>query len=95
MDEIEANELLNESRVKLDEIDKQLINLIIERTSIAKDIALSKKALNKDLFDAKREDIIKNKICKQIENENINQEYVLDIFEILFTMSKEEQEKYL
>lgn len=95
MDEIEANELLNKSRVKLDQIDRQLINLIIERTSIAKDIALSKKALNKDLLDAKREDIIKNKICKQIENENINQEHTLNIFDILFAMSKEEQEKYL
>ena len=31
MDEIEANKLLNESRVKLDEIDKQLIDLIIKR----------------------------------------------------------------
>jgi chorismate mutase len=95
MDESEANILLNESRAKLDDIDRQLIELIVERTSIAKDIALSKKALNKDLFDSKRENIIKDRICKQIEDEDINQECVLDIFEILFTMSKKEQEKYL
>lgn len=95
MDKTEAKKLLNDSRAKLDEIDNQLIALMVERTSLAKDIALSKKALNKDLFDAKREDIIKENICKKIENQNINQEDVLEIFTILFAMSKKEQEKYL
>lgn len=95
MDKKEAEILLNESRDKLDKIDSKIIDLIVERTSLAGDIANSKKALNKDLFDPERENIIRDKICKLIEDKNINKDYVLNIFDILFTMSKDEQNKYL
>jgi chorismate mutase len=95
MDKIEAEKLLNDSREKLDIIDEKLINLIIERTSLAGDIACSKKVLNKDLTDPQRESIIHDKISKLIEDKNINNDYVFEIFNILFKMSKEEQKKYL
>ena len=95
MNKIEAEKLLNESREKLDVIDEKLINLILERTSLAGDIASSKKVLNKDLTDPKRENIIHDRISKLIEDKDINEEYVFEIFNILFKMSKEEQKKYL
>lgn len=95
MDESEANELLNKSRNRLDDIDKQIVDLIVERTDIAKDIATAKVALNKDLLDSKREQIIREKICKLVEDADINQDKVLEIFDILFTLSKDEQKKYL
>ncbi|MBO7719725.1 MAG: chorismate mutase [Methanosphaera sp.] len=95
MDKIEAENLLNKSREKLDIIDEKLINLIMERTSLAGDIANSKKVLNKDLLDPERESIIHERISKLIEDKDINKEHVFEIFNILFTMSKEEQKKYL
>ncbi len=95
MDKIEAENLLNNSREKLDIIDEKLVNLIVERTSLAGDIARSKKVLNKDLSDPERESIIHERISKLIENKDINKEHVFEIFNILFAMSKEEQKKYL
>ena len=95
MDKIEAENLLNNSREKLDIIDEKLVNLTVERTSLAGDIASSKKVLNKDLSDPERESIIHERISKLIENKDIDKEHVFEIFNILFAMSKEEQKKYL
>ncbi|MEE1157287.1 MAG: chorismate mutase, partial [Methanobrevibacter sp.] len=38
----EAENLLKESRNRIDEIDNELFDLICQRTSIAKDVALAK-----------------------------------------------------
>lgn len=95
MDKIEAENLLNKSREKLDIIDEKLISLIIERTSLAGDIANSKKVLKKDLSDPERENIIHERISRLIEDKDVNKECVFEIFNILFAMSKEEQKKYL
>ncbi len=95
MDKIEAEKLLNDSRKKIDEFDNQILNLILERTSLAKDIITAKKALNKELFDSSREEIIHNKIRDAVADKEINTEMVLEIFDLLASISKEEQKKYL
>ena len=48
-----------------------------------------------DLFDASREDIIHKKIKSMVEKENVNTDKVLQIFDLLASISKEEQKKYL
>ena len=95
MDKFEAEKLLNDSRKKIDEFDDQIINLILERTSLAKDIIKAKKILNKDLFDSSREEVIHNKIRNAVADKEINTEKVLEIFDLLADISKEEQKKYL
>ncbi|HIH36035.1 MAG TPA: chorismate mutase [Methanosphaera sp.] len=95
MDKVEAEKLLNDSRKKIDEFDNQILNLILERTSLAKDIITAKKALNKELFDSSREEIIHNKIRDAVADKEINTEMVLEIFDLLASISKEEQKKYL
>ena len=95
MDKFEAERLLNDSRKKIDEFDDQIINLILERTSLAKDIITAKKILNKDLFDSSREEVIHNKIRNAVADKEINTEKVLEIFDLLADISKEEQKKYL
>ncbi len=95
MDKIEAENLLNNSRDKIDKIDNQILDLILERTSLAEDIITSKKALNKDLFDPSREEIIHNKILDAVKDKEINAEKVIKVFDLLASISKEEQEKYL
>ena len=95
MDKFEAEKLLNDSRKKIDEFDDQIINLILERTSLAKDIITAKKILNKDLFDSSREEVIHNKIRNAVADKEINTEKVLEIFDLLADISKEEKKKYL
>lgn len=95
MDKTEAEILLNKSREKIDELDDKILQLILERTSLAEDIITSKKALKKDLFDASREHAIHNKIKAALANEQINTEKVIQIFDLLASISKEEQKKYL
>lgn len=95
MNNIEAEKLLEDSRKKIDEFDNQILDLILERTSLAKDIITAKKALNKDLFDSSREEVIHNKIRNAVADKQINTEKVLEIFDLLASISKEEQKKYL
>ena len=95
MDKFEAEKLLNDSRKKIDEFDDQILNLILERTALSKDIITAKKALNKDIFDSSREEIIHNKIRNAVANKEIDAEKILEIFDLLASLSKEEQKKYL
>ena len=95
MDEKEAKELLELSRNKIDKIDNEIIDLILKRTSLAKDIAKSKIVLKKDLFDSSRENAIHDKITNLLIDEEIDISKVLEIFDLLATINKEEQKKYL
>ncbi|MBR0472151.1 MAG: chorismate mutase [Methanosphaera sp.] len=95
MNKDEAQHLLNKSREKIDELDDKILELILERTSLAEDIITSKKALNKELFDSSRENIIHNKIKNAVADKQINTDKVLHIFDLLASINKEEQEKYL
>jgi chorismate mutase len=92
---INAEKLLADSRKKIDEIDNQIINLILERTSLAEDIITAKKELDMDLFDASRENIIHEKIRNVLADKDIDTEKVLEIFDLLATINKQEQKKYL
>lgn len=50
----DAEKLLKDSRKRIDEIDKELFDLISQRTSLAKDIALSKEYLGMPIYDKSR-----------------------------------------
>jgi len=95
MDEKEAEILLEKSRNKIDEIDDNILRLIMERTSLSKDIIASKKALNKKLFDPTREKAIREKILKKLSDTEINKDKVLEIFDLLAQINKEIKKKYL
>ena len=64
----EAQELLNNSRIKIDEIDNKLFELICDRTSLAQEIAIAKHYLGMNIYDNTREKIIQNKIHKLAED---------------------------
>lgn len=95
MNKQQAEQLLKDSRDKIDVLDKQILDLIVERTSLAQDIITSKKALEMDLFDAKREEAIHKKLKGMLGEINIDEDLVLEIFDLLATISKKEQKKYL
>ncbi len=95
MNREEALELLASSRDKIDQIDDRIIDLILERTSLAKDIGTAKKVLNTDIENTEREDYIQRKIKKLAKENDIDEISLLEIMEILMKLNKSEQERIL
>lgn len=95
MDDTEALKLLNDSRKKIEEIDERITDLIQERTSLAKNIARAKGALNKDIKDVEREEYIQKKIKHLARKKNLDEGSLTQIMKILTDLNKEEQQKIL
>ena len=95
MDREEALRLLQNSRIKIDEMDEMLIDLIEKRTSLACDIVNAKLVLGIEIEDKKREEYIHDKIKEIAKEKNIDQVSLTRIIKILTDMSKEEQKKIL
>lgn len=95
MDKEEASRLLLESRIKIDEMDEELINLIEKRTLLARDIVNAKLVLGIEIEDKKREEYIHDKIKQIAREKNIDEVSLTSIIKILTDMSKEEQKKIL
>lgn len=95
MDKSNALKLLERSRKEIDRIDEEILYLISERTSLARDIANAKIVLDMDIEDKKREYYIQEKTKKIAERNNIEERYLSKIMEILTDLNKNEQEKIL
>ena len=81
----EAELLLKESRKRIDEIDNAVFDLISERTSLAKDIALSKDYLGMPIFDESREDEIHEKVEKLSRENGLDVDIIDQIVNMLTT----------
>ncbi len=95
MDREEASRLLQDSRIKIDEMDEMLIDLIEKRTSLARDIVKAKMVLGIEIEDKKREEYIQVKIKEIARGKKIDEDSLTRIIKILTDMSKEEQKKIL
>ncbi|MDI6644887.1 MAG: chorismate mutase [Methanobacteriaceae archaeon] len=95
MDKSNALKLLEKSRKEIDMIDEEILYLISERTSLARDIANAKMVLDMDIEDKKREYYIQEKTKKIAERNNIEEKYLSKIMELLTELNKNEQEKIL
>ena len=93
--EQEAKELLEKSRNRIDEIDNELFDLISQRTSLAKDIALSKDYLGMPIYDKAREDAVHEKIDGFCEELGLDVDIVDQIVDMLTILNKNEQKKIL
>lgn len=91
----EAEELLKKSRNRIDEIDNELFDLISQRTSLAKDIALSKDYLGMPIYDPKREEVIHEKIEKMSTENGLDVDIIDQIVNMLTILSKNEQKEIL
>ena len=91
----EAEILLNESRKRIDEIDNALFDLISQRTSLAKDIALSKEYLGMPVYDENREKEVHRKIEKFAEDNNLDVDVIDQIVNLLTILNKNEQKEIL
>ena len=95
MNKEEASRLLQESRIKIDEMDEKLIDLIEKRTLLARDIVNAKLVLGIEIEDKKREAYIHDKIKQIAREKNIDEVSLTSIIKILTDMSKKEQKKIL
>ncbi len=91
----EAEILLEKSRNHIDEIDNELIDLISQRTSLAKDIVLAKDFLGIPIYDESREKAIHKKIRKLSEEKGLDADIIDQIIDMLTKLSKIEQNKIL
>ncbi|MDI3484633.1 MAG: chorismate mutase [Methanobacteriaceae archaeon] len=95
MKKSEAMQLLKESREKIDNIDEKILNLISERTSLARKIIKAKIALNMDIWDPEREKQIEEKTRKIARENKIDENKLIKIMRILTELNKMEQEQIL
>ena len=91
----EAENLLKESRNRIDEIDNELFDLISQRTSLAADIILAKEYLDMPIYDKSREDAIHEKVKKFSEEKNLDVEIIDQILDMLTILNKDEQKKII
>lgn len=91
----EAEELLEKSRNRIDEIDNELFDLISQRTSLALDIALSKDYLGMPVYDKSREDEVHRKIGDFCEELGLDVDIIDQIVDMLTILNKNEQKKIL
>ncbi|MDR0913442.1 MAG: chorismate mutase [Methanobrevibacter sp.] len=91
----DAQELLKNSREKIDNIDKKIIELIDKRTSLSLDIITAKNYLGNDIYDKERENIVFNNIKSLAIEHNLDSKIILKIIKLLTDLNKSEQEKFL
>jgi len=77
---------LDEMRKEIDDIDSQLAKLINKRMKLSKDIGEFKKEKGLAVFDAKREEELKNKNIQYVD-ECFKKDY-LEILELILKTSK-------
>ena len=88
------NEELNELRKYIDNIDKQIVNLIEERMKISVKVAEIKKKNNIEIFDPKREkEIIESKI-ESLENKELSN-LISKLFYDIINTSKDLQKNLI
>lgn len=93
--EEEAKELLKKSRKRIDEIDNDLINLIDERTSLAKEVVTAKKVLNMEIYDKTREDEVRDQVLKLAKERDIDADILNVIMNMLAMLSKNKQRELI
>lgn len=70
---------ISENRIKIDEIDKEIIELLNQRADLSLTIRDIKKASGVEIYDPAREEEIMDALCKK-NNGPLNDENVRDLF---------------
>lgn len=78
---------LLESRKKIDEVDRKLVELIEERMKLAMDIAAYKQSVGKPIYDAAREEEKLATLTALTENE-FNKRAIADLFKQIMSLSR-------
>lgn len=82
---------LKEIRAKIEKIDAQIVNLIDQRTALAKDVLDAKKAQNIPINDSQQNKVVLERVSNMATERGLDGEEVKRIFEILIKMNIERQ----
>lgn len=82
---------LKEIRGKIEKIDTQILNLIEQRTALAKDVLDAKKAEGKPINDVEQNKVVLERVANLATERGLDGEEVKRIFEILIKMNIERQ----
>lgn len=82
---------LKEVRAKIGKLDNQILNLIEQRTALAKDVLEAKKAEGKPINDVEQNKIVLDRVANAATEKGLDGEQVRQIFEILIRMNIERQ----
>ncbi len=82
---------LKELRARIEKIDVQILNLIDQRTALAKDVLEAKKAEGKPINDVEQNKVVLERVSNQATERGLAGEEVKKIFEILIRMNIERQ----
>ena len=85
---------LNESRKKIDEIDRQIASLFEERMKVTTDVAAYKRSTGKKVFDPVREEE-KLKVLRDYTDNEFNKTGIEDLFRQIMSISRKYQYKVL
>lgn len=78
---------LQESRKKIDEVDKKIVGLFENRMQLAKDIADYKRSVGKPIYDAAREEEKLASLTSLTDNE-FNKRAIADLFKQIMSLSR-------
>lgn len=82
---------LREVRARIEKLDNQILHLIEQRTALARDVLLAKKAEGKAINDVERNKIVLDRVANAATERGLDGEEVKRIFEILIKMNIERQ----
>lgn len=80
---------LDETRLKIDEIDKKMMDLFVQRMELVSDVVLYKKQNNMEIFQSDREQIVIEKNVNRVDEEL--KLYAKEFMEDLMNISKSYQ----
>ena len=82
---------LREIRAKIEKLDTQILEIIEQRTALAKNVLDAKKAEGKPINDVEQNKIVLDRISNAATERGLDGEEVKRIFEILIQMNIERQ----
>ncbi len=82
---------LKEIRAKIEKLDTHLLNLIEQRTALARDVLDAKKAAGMPINDVEQNRVVLDRVANAATERGLDGEEVKRIFEILIKMNIERQ----
>jgi chorismate mutase len=82
---------LKQIRAKIEKIDAHILNLIDQRTALAKDVLDAKKAEGMQINDVEQNKVVLERVANLATERGLDGEEVKRIFEILIKMNIERQ----
>lgn len=82
---------LKEVRAKIEKLDTHLLNLIEQRTALARDVLEAKKIAGMQINDVEQNKVVLDRVANAATERGLDGEEVKRIFEILIKMNIERQ----